>query len=172
MAKKLFKKVFPNLNHVRDHKHLKIFGNLLHNPNLWQLNRYCVSTAFSVGLFVAFVPIPFQMVLAAAIAILLRANLPISVILVWITNPLTMPPFFYFAFKVGAYILHVPPRGFQFELSFAWLTNGMSAIWQPFLLGCLVCGLSFGLIANLVIRLIWRYHVRRDWLKRKLRRNR
>lgn len=157
------------MHKVRDHKHLKIFGKLLHNPNLWQLNRYSISTAFSVGLFVAFVPIPFQMVLSAAIAIIVRANLPISVVLVWLTNPLTMPPIFYSAFKVGAFILGIPPRGFNFELSFEWLTSGMSAIWQPFLLGCFVCGTFFAITGNVIVRLMWRYNVNKDWAARKLR---
>ena len=41
----------------------------------------------AVGLFVALMPIPLQMAVAAAIAILVRSNLPISVSLVWLTNP-------------------------------------------------------------------------------------
>jgi len=55
----------------------------------------------AVGLFCAFVPLPIQMLLAAAAAIIFRVNLPISVGLVWITNPVTIPPMFYFCYKVG-----------------------------------------------------------------------
>jgi uncharacterized protein (DUF2062 family) len=49
-----------------------------------------------VGLFCAFIPVPFQMLLAAPSAIIFSANLPVSIALVWITNPITMPPIFFF----------------------------------------------------------------------------
>lgn len=172
MAKKLLKKFLPNLHLIRDHKHLKIFGKLIHDPNLWHFNRYSVATAFSVGLFTAFIPVPFQMVVAAALAILVRSNLPISVALVWLTNPVTMPPMFYFSFKVGAWVLGQEPSGFNFELSFDWLTSGLLSIWQPFLLGCFIVGAALAIISNIIIRILWRYNVRKSWHARKaLRKN-
>ena len=84
----------PDHKKIRDHKHLRIFGKLLHNPSLWHMNRHSVAKAFAVGLFFAWVPVPFQMVLGAGGAILFHANLPLSVVLVWLTNPFTMPPMF------------------------------------------------------------------------------
>lgn len=170
MAKKQLRKFFPNMHQVRDHKHLRVFGKLIHNPNLWQLNRYSVATAFSIGLFIAFIPIPFQMVVAAAVAIIFKANLPISVILVWFTNPITMPPMFYFAFKVGAFVLNTPAQRFNFEPSVEWLTSGMLNNWQPFLLGCFICGSTLAVVSNVLIRLLWRYYVLKDWYARKLKR--
>lgn len=172
MAKKIIKKYFPDTTKFRDHRHLKMFGSLLNSPNLWHFNRYSVSMAFSVGLFTALIPVPFQMVLAAALAILFRANLPISVALVWITNPFTMPPIFYFAFKLGAYVLDVPPTGFHFEASISWLTTGFLHIWKPFLMGCLIVGTLSALLSNIIIRLIWRYTVTRLWQARRLKRKR
>ncbi|HBF48329.1 MAG TPA: hypothetical protein DDW91_18555, partial [Shewanella frigidimarina] len=34
----------------RDHKYLRVFGKLLHKPNLWALNRKSAPGAFAVGL--------------------------------------------------------------------------------------------------------------------------
>ena len=124
----------PDHRRIREHKHLQCFGKLLHNPALWHLNRHSVAKAFAVGLLFAWVPVPFQMVLAAGGAILVHANLPISVVLVWLTNPISMPPMFYGAYKLGAWAMNMPEQDFQFELSLEWLTSGMAAIWQPFLL--------------------------------------
>jgi len=155
---------------IRNHKHLQFLGTLLHDPNIFHLNRRSVSGAFSVGLFMAFVPVPFQMVLAAIGAIALRVNLPISVALVWITNPLTMPPIFYGAYKVGTWILQTPARDIQFVLSMEWLMHELAEIWQPFLLGCFVSGVFFAVLGNVSIRLFWRLHVNRNWKKRQMAR--
>jgi uncharacterized protein len=170
MPKKLIKRWMPDRKKLQNHKHLRIFGKIIHDPNLWHLNRYSVATGFSVGLFVAFVPIPFQMVLAAAIAIIVRSNLPLSVALVWITNPLTMPPIFYFTFRVGAWILDREPTGFNFDLSFEWISSSIKTIGPAFFLGCFVCGTIAAIISNMVVRMLWRYSVSKNWHERRMKR--
>lgn len=159
MPKKIIRRFMPDHRKVREHKHLQVFGALLHDPNLWHLNRRSVSGAFAVGLFVAFVPIPLQMVLAAGVAILSRVNLPIAVALVWITNPITIPPMFYSAYKIGAWLTQTPPRSFAIELSMDWMMTELTVIWQPFLLGCFVSGLFSAVVGYLAIRGLWRLHI-------------
>ncbi|MCF6336796.1 MAG: DUF2062 domain-containing protein [Gammaproteobacteria bacterium] len=167
MPKRFIKRFMPNQQKIRDHKHLQFLGVLLHDPNIFHLNRRSVSGAFSVGLFMAFVPIPLQMIFAAIGAIVLRVNLPISVALVWITNPLTIPPIYYFTYKVGTWILQTPVRDIQFELSTHWLMGELGLIWQPLLLGCLVTSTVLALLGNLAIRLFWRLYVSQSWRKRR-----
>lgn len=170
MPRKFIKKFLPDHDKIRNHVHLnRIFGTLLHDPNLLHLNRRSVSSAFAIGLFMAFVPVPFQMILAAAAAIIVRCNLPIAVGLVWITNPVTMPPIFYFAYKVGTWILGTPIREIQFELSLEWLGSELSAIWEPFLLGCFVCGTISAALAYGTVRLLWRLRLVSHIKARKLR---
>lgn len=123
--------------------------------------------AFFVGLFLAFMPVPGQMVLAALMAILLRCNLPLSVSLVWITNPVTMPAIFFIAYKIGALIVDVPVRDIEFELSIHWLTTSLLTIWKPLLVGALVCGLFFGSVGYFVVNQLWRWRVAYYWHKRK-----
>ena len=161
----------PDSEKIRNNKQLnKVFGTLLHDPNLLHLNRRSVSMAFFVGLFMSFVPLPSQMIMAAAVAILVRCNLPISVGLVWISNPVTMPPIFYFAYKIGAWVLGIPEREFTFELSWTWLGTELGAIWEPFLLGCAICGIVFGLLGFATIRLLWRLHIVSAIKVRKMKR--
>ena len=160
----------PDPRKIREHKYLQFFGTLLHDPNLWHLNRRSVSGAFAVGLFVSMIPVPFQMVVAAAFAIITRVNLPIASALVWITNPFTIGPVFYFAYKVGTWILHVEPRGFNFELSYEWLMAELGAIWAPFLFGCLIVGLTLAITGYITIRLIWRIYIANHIKKRRLHR--
>ena len=171
MPKKFIKRFMPNHELIRKNKQLnKVFGTLLHDPNLLHLNRRSVSTAFFVGLFMAFVPLPTQMVMAAAIAILIRCNLPIAIGLVWISNPVTMPPLFYFAYKVGTWILGTPVRKFSFDLSWEWLGTELAVIWEPFLLGCAICGLVFGALGYITIRLLWRLHILKALKERRIKR--
>jgi uncharacterized protein (DUF2062 family) len=167
VPKQLIKRYLPDPQKIREHKHLRLFGRLLHDPNLWHLNRRSVSGSFSVGLFITFIPVPFHMILATAAAIIWRVNLPLSVALVWINNPVTMPPFFYFAYKLGAKILGTSlNEKITFDLSFQWIIEQLAAIWQPFLLGCLVLGTASAVLGNVMVRLLWRLRVVR-YLKRK-----
>ena len=156
---------------IRDHKHLRFFGTLLHDPNLWHLNRRSASGAFAIGLFMAFMPVPFQMLFAAAGAELFRVNLPLSVVLVWITNPLTIAPVFYFNYRLGAWLLGTPlhDKGFHFTLSYEWLVNELGRFWEPFLLGCLITGGVSALIGYLAVRGLWRLHLVKYYRSRKQR---
>ena len=159
MPRKFFQRFLPHPHSIKENKTLKIFGDWLHEPNLWHLNRRSVAGAFAVGLFCAWMPVPFQMVLAAGAAIWIGTNLPLSVALVWITNPLTITPMFYFAYLVGTWIIGEPPEDFSFELSFDWLLNELSSSWKPFLVGCFTLASISSLIGYYTIDGIWRYSV-------------
>lgn len=172
MPKKTLKSIMPSVARIREIKSLGFLGEWIYATNLWHLNRYSASTAFFVGLFVAFMPIPGQMPVAALLALLFRCNLPISVCLVWITNPVTMPALFFIAYKVGAIILDVPVTALEFELSYRWLSSRLADIWEPFLLGCLVSGLFCGCLGYFVISMAWRWRVSVHWRERKRRRAR
>lgn len=170
MPKHLIKRITPDHETIRNHKHMQVFGDLLHDPNLWHLNRRSAAGAFGVGLFMAFVPFPTQMLLAAAAAVILRVNLPISVALVWITNPLTIPPMFYFAYKVGAFVLGHEAQVLEFELSMEWMMNSLGDIWAPLLVGCLICSTISSAIGYFGMHGLWRLHILSHIKKRKERR--
>jgi hypothetical protein len=170
MPKKTLKMIVPSPARMRKVKSLRVLGEWVYATNLWHINRYSASMAFFIGLFVAFMPIPGQMVTAALLAVLVRCNLPLSVGLVWITNPVTLPAIFYLAYKVGAMIIDVPVENIEFELSFYWLTNSLVTIWKPFLLGCLICGLLFGSLGYFTISMLWRWRVVYHWHERKRKR--
>lgn len=159
MPRKFFQRFLPHPKTIKENKTLQIFGDWLHKPDLWHLSRRSVAGAFAVGLFFAWMPVPFQMVLAAGTAIWIGTNLPLSVALVWVSNPVTIPPMFYFAYMVGTWIIGEPATDFNFELSFNWLLNELSAIWQPFLVGCFTMAASCSLLGYLIINGIWRYSV-------------
>ena len=159
MAKHLFKKYLPHPDVIIKNRWIKLLGPRLQEPGLWHINRKSCSGGVAVGVFFAFVPVPFQMLLAAIGAIIFRSNILVAVPTVWISNPLTMPPMFYFCYLVGAEILGSNIGSFEFELSFDWLLTSLSVIWQPFLLGCLVVGVIASAVSFMFVRLLWRYHI-------------
>lgn len=166
MPKKIIKRWMPDHQTIKENKYLKIFGNLLHNTNLWHLNRRSVAKAFAVGLFFAFMPVPFQMVLAAGTAIIVHANLPLAIALVWITNPLTMPFIFYACYIMGSWVLSVPKQEFVFQASWQWVLDSLSTIGPAFLVGCGVLGLIFSIIGYFGIQFLWRYQSMKAWKNR------
>ena len=161
----------PHPEKLKQSRSLQILGDWIHEPNLWHINRYSTSTAFFIGLFCAFIPLPGQMLIAALVALRLHSNLPLSIALVWTSNPVTMPPIFYGCYLLGSHILGTPEMAFEFELSWRWLGTGFLNIWQPFLLGCLLCGLFFGCLGFLVVNQVWRLFVFQRWQDRKKRRS-
>ncbi len=159
MPKRFIKRFLPDHISIRKHKHLQLLGDRLHDPNLWHLNRRSVAGAMGVGVFFAFVPLPMQMLMAAAAAIWLRINLPIAVAMVWITNPVTMAPIFFFTYKVGTWLLGTRPHQFTFEPTLGWFMTEAGAIGYPLLVGSLAIGTVLGLLVYGTVRLAWRIHI-------------
>jgi len=169
MSKKLIKKFLPHPDRITKNRWIKKLGPRLQEPDLWHINRKSCSGAAALGIFCAFVPIPFQMLLAAVGAIVFRYNILVAVPMVWFSNPITIPPIFYFCYWVGSSILGEKVNELHFELTYEWLAVELGLVWQPFLLGCLVVGISAAVLAFSFVRLAWRYHIWTHIKKRRLR---
>lgn len=169
MPKRIIKRFTPNHETIRTHKYLRIFGTLLHDKNIWHMNRRSVSGAIAVGIFWGFVPMPFQMIPSAATAIITRVNLPISVAMVWISNPITMPPLFYFTYRVGTWILGSPPQSIESGMSIELMMQRLEHIWQPLYLGSLLCGVIASILGYTIMRGFWRWRVVSNMRKRSER---
>ncbi|MDO3387153.1 DUF2062 domain-containing protein [Gilvimarinus sp. SDUM040013] len=170
MARKVIRRYLPDPAAIKEKPALQFLGDLLHDPNLFHLNRHSVSLAFFFGVFFAFLPVPGQMVLAALCALWVRCNMPITLALVWITNPLTYAPIFFATYQLGRWILDAPTLANSSEHNWAWLMEEFSLIWKPLMLGSIITGLILGGISYIAMQLFWRWHVLRAWEHRKLRR--
>lgn len=167
MSRKLFRRMSPSPQQLRGIRSLRPLGEWIYDPNLWHINRASTAKAFATGLFCAMIPVPGQIVIAAFMAVKGRANLPLSVSLVFVTNPLTMPVIYYGAYKLGAKLLGVGMQPVAFEISWAWLSGSLGAIWEPFLLGCFVIGVGSASVAWLFINALWRWRVGQEWRSRQ-----
>ena len=84
----------------------RILGDRVFHHGVWALDKDSLAGGLALGLFVAFTPtIPFQMFLCAIGALLLRVNLPISLVASLIMNPLTALPIYLSALRTGQYFL-------------------------------------------------------------------
>lgn len=167
MAKKFIQRFIPTPETVARHPSLRWLGDHLHDPNIWHLNRQSVSLAVLIGLFCAFIPLPLQMIFAALLALWWRANLPVAITLVWITNPVTIPAVFFATYKLGAWMLDIEPRPIQFEASWEWFSARFATIWKPLMLGSVICGIVAGGLGYFAVLRIWRWNVISRWEERK-----
>lgn len=168
---KLFlQKYIPSKKQLQRHGNLNYLGhslgNRLHDTDLWKLTRKTSAQGVAIGCFWAMFPFPVQTILSALTAIWLRANLPLAVICVWISNPVTIPPLYYLAYKLGSVLLDQPIYPISFELSMSWFTHTFTTIWQPLMLGCLLLGICNAAIAYTVIQILWKIKLIKRWRKR------
>lgn len=170
MPRKLIKRYCPSPEEITKNRYLKVFGKLLHDPNLWHFNRRSISSAFANGLFWAMIPMPLQMVAAAISAIIFRTNIPIAVALVWLTNPLTMPPLFYFEYLLGTWMLGIENHIADMEFTPEWLSAHFDDIWIPLFSGAIVTAVGAAILGYFGMRMFWRWHVIRDYRERRLAR--
>lgn len=165
MPRHLVRKYLPTPEKIRNNRSLKFLGHALSDPNLWHINRHSLAGAAFNGVFCALLPMPFQMVLAAFLAMGFRWNLPLSIVLVWTTNPLTIIPVFTATWWVGATLLGLDNNAPD-TITLEWLLGQVI----PITFGSVLSGLVLGTLAYATVKLLWRYTVIRHWRQRQRRR--
>lgn len=178
MSRKFFRKYLPARERLHNDRLLSVFGRMLHNPNLWHLNRHSVSRGIGAGLWWAFIPVPGQTVLATLTALKLRGNVPLAIALTWVSNPLTMVPCAIAAYQLGILATRqprMPEHEFQNLLSSfahldfagAWhfVTNNIGRLW-PFFVGSVILSTLAALVGYLLVQWMWRWNLVRRWQKR------
>ena len=96
----------PTRETVQENWLLRPFARHLSHSSLWRMNRRSLPRGVALGLFVGVI-IPFMhMVIAAILAIPLRANVAVAAAVTWVVNPLTIPPLYYAAYRIGSWELH------------------------------------------------------------------
>lgn len=170
MPRRFFRQFALKRNEVSTRWYIAPFRHVLSDPRLFHVSRRSVVPAVAIGFFCAWFPIPGQMLIATLAAIIFRANIPLAALATFISNPVTIGPLFYLAYRVGAAILQTPSVPFEFEMSWQWLTQKMQEIDEPLFLGCFVLGSATAAIAYVGLNLIWRMSVVASIKARRLRR--
>lgn len=138
-------------------------------PMLWHLNRRAVAGGVAVGLFVSWIPLPVQMFFAAVLAAVLRVHVPVSMVMVWVTNPLTFAPMLYAAWRSGTMILGKPVLAEPLSFTTHSLLTNAGQAWPTLLTGMLFCASVSAVLGFSATLLVWRIHAIRRWRNRRSR---
>jgi len=154
--RRIAKRYLPDPHAIANNPRLKLLHPIMAVPGIWHFGRRSVAGGFSLGLFLAFVPIPVQQILSIPFSILFRVNLPAALAAVWISNPLTFAPIFYFAYQVGLKVTGATPKPFRLDFSLSGIGHSLSGIAEPLIVGCLVCAVVSAVAGNVLVRVVWR----------------
>lgn len=165
----------PERDEMARNKWLRPIAHRFLRSELWRFTRRSVPRGVALGLFAAFIIPVGQIFLAAFLALPARANVPVSAIITFVTNPFTVPFWLVVANKVGRFVLKVDPSTFgsaQAALQESWWgqvgwwvqTAGVTAF------GFVVLSVVTAAIGYLLSSFLWRFVVARKWDKRPWRR--
>jgi uncharacterized protein (DUF2062 family) len=132
----------------------------------------------AIGLWCGLIPGPFQMLTAALLCVLFRANLPVAVFTTLYTNPFTIPVIYFAAFQIGSFLLGRENGGFQpapewgeqslrewMDQAFAWVAS----LGTPLFLGLFVLASTLAIAGYFLVRAWWRWHLVHQWRRRRSR---
>lgn len=174
MPRRLFRKLLPTPEAVHGGRVMGLFGKVLHDKRLWQLNRHSVATGVGWGLFWAFVPTPGQTVAAAACALPARGNVPLAVAATWVSNPLSWLPCVWVTYHVGVALTGYAPTTNLYaevrKVQSLGLADGLREVGTYVLIPLLVGGVATGAIVGgcgyFAVKGFWRWNIARRWHRR------
>jgi len=180
VPRKFLRKHLPDVDTVRSYRLVSMFGAWLHHPNLWCLNRRSVPGAVAIGLFCGLIPGPFQMLGALLVAVPLRKNIPVALLVTLYTNPLTIVPLYILAYGYGQLLLGMPLGAMPQEPFFwDWANIGASlrefvhwtmALGKPLVIGLVALAATLAVAGYLVTEFGWRAYVVLAWRARARKR--
>ncbi|MGA8010463.1 MAG: DUF2062 domain-containing protein [Thiomonas sp.] len=177
MARRYAKLLVRKFEAMQHSRWLRPFAKHITHPALWSLNRRSVALAVAAGMFGGLIPGPFQMITAGALAMLMRCNFPIALVVTLYSNPITIVPLYLVAFKLGALVSPSgPARALAAPPGFDWLHLWDSTValahwaWNlgtPLFVGVPLLALILAVAGYAITRLGWSLHLRLEWRARK-----
>jgi len=125
-----------------------------------------------IGLFWGFIPMPMQMAAVLATTPFIRFNVPIAISMVWLSNPITMPPMYYMEYLTGNFLLG--REGLQnVELTLDWFSEHLDDIFVPLYVGTAFYSIVVSGLIYLGLNWLWIHSVKKEkHEKEKARRER
>jgi uncharacterized protein (DUF2062 family) len=163
----------PTRETVHSYRVLRPFAPHLTHSSLWRMTRRSVPRGVAVGLFVAVI-IPFMhTVIAAMLAIPTRANVAVAALFTLLVNPLTIPPLYYAAYRIGSWELHHdaalvnPADAERFSSELSRLLFWVHQASGPIAVGVLTIAVTAAVLGYAAASLIWRVWCASRWRQRR-----
>ncbi len=164
MSKRFVAKWLPRRETVEKLRHLRWLGPILARPWLWHLNRHTVALGLAVGVFIGFlIPMGLQAPVAALLAVWLRGNLAAAILSTLVTNPFTVAPIYFAAYKLGAFMTGYTPALAPTEVS---VVGKIVAVGGPLMVGLTVLAVLGAGVAYFGTHALWRLIATRAWQRR------
>jgi len=149
------------LKKTSKHKKLKEFIKKYKIPHEYlSTSRKMVSRGVFIGLFIAFIPMPMQMLAVVALMPFLKFNVPIGIAMCWLSNPFTMPPMYYMEYLTGSFILGTEIQ--PVEMSVEWFTENIKNIFIPLYVGTAFYSVFGSIGGYWLVNHFWKKSVKRD----------
>jgi len=148
MVRNFFKKI-----HAQERLHTMIKKYKVPKA-YFSFNRKYVAKAALIGIFIALIPMPFQMVAVVVLLPIFRYNIIIAMFAVWLSNPLTMPAMYYIEYLTGTLLLGTEPIH-DIELTLTWFQKNFSAIVLPLYTGTFFYGFTLAPLSYFLINKLW-----------------
>lgn len=159
----MIRKTFKNIN---ANEKLKAFIQKYNIPfEYLSASRKMVSKGVFIGLFIAFIPMPMQMLAVVSLMPFTRFNVPIAISMCWLSNPFTMPPMYYMEYLTGSFILGMETT--PVEMTLEWFSRNIGNIFIPLYVGTAFYSIFGSSIAYYLVNRLWRSSVKKDKNLRK-----
>lgn len=167
----LLRKHMPTREEMARNKYLAPIAHRFLSPELWRFTRRSVPRGVALGLFTAFIIPVGQIFLAAFLALPVRANVPLSALATFITNPFTVPFWLFMANQVGAFVLKVDAATVQVaserfaDGTWTWAVDAVEVAGVT-AFGFIVLAVVSAAVGYLLSSFVWRLVVARKWALR------
>lgn len=149
----------PSREQLEANPWLSRLAPYLADPKLWCWSRRGVAMGVAIGLFIGFLIPIAQILLAAAAAVVLRANVPIAAAGTLVTNPLTVPAIYYGAYQLGAWATGMSATAAVSWANPASVLESLGSIGLPLFTGLAITASVSAVASYLLISRAWIWHV-------------
>jgi uncharacterized protein (DUF2062 family) len=152
---------------------MKWFARHFLDKRVWKPTQHTMAGGIGIGTFITLQLLPIQMPTATLLCALFRVNIPIALVLCWVSNPVTVPFLAALEYQIGKWFLSfytsVPATPFPDHLpeSFVEVWVVLREHAPVMLIGGLVLGAICGVIGYIASWGVWEVFHRMEIAKKR-----